>query len=322
MSYFSAFLKPEINGIIPLFGLFFPLIVALNIGFILFWLMTKKVYSLLSITALLLGFNPIQKLVSFDSDMVIKSPNILRVMTYNVASGLFVKKNEKKAFYQFINDHYENGVLLLQESSAKIIQTLEKQFPEENFVRVKESKVVIMSHFPILKSDYIKFDNPYNSCVWADLKIKNKIIRVYAVHLQSNKITKIANEVTSQIEVDNKKVWKNIKKMMNRYSSSTIKRETQLQEILTHIKKTSHPVILAGDFNDVPQSFLYSQVSKVLKDSFREKGFGLGRSFNGSIPALRIDYIFGSEEFRILNFKTWKVPYSDHYPLTSEFLLK
>jgi endonuclease/exonuclease/phosphatase (EEP) superfamily protein YafD len=80
-----------------------------------------------------------------------------------------------------------------------------------------------------------------------------------------------------------------------------------------------YPIILCGDFNDTPTSFTYKQLSEGLNDSFANAGLGIGQTYNGKFPALRIDYILYSPELEIVNFKTSEVSLSDHYPIISAF---
>ena len=48
-------------------------------------------------------------------------------------------------------------------------------------------------------------------------------------------------------------------------------------------------------------------------------GKGLGQTYNGKFPTLRIDYILHSPEFKINSFKTKEVNLSDHFPIVSTF---
>lgn len=323
MSYLAAYISPEVNRFIPLFGLFFPYFFFINVLFAVAWLFTKKwTYGLLSFAALLIGFSAANRFMSFDSKKVFNSPKTIQISSYNLASGLLIRSKEKADFYQFIKDQYQDGVFFFQESSTVILDKLERQFPKEHFVRLKGKRATIMSHYPVVDSGIIDFKDNYNVCVWADLDIRDEIIRVYTVHLQSNQVTRIAKDVRAKGELGDKETWSNVKTMMGRYSKSTIKRHEQVGFILENIASVDHPVIVAGDFNDIPQSYLYTDMSNRLKDAFVEKGFGLGTSFNGSIPALRIDYIFVDPRFQILDFETHHHSYSDHYPISSKVLLK
>ena len=321
ISYLAAYITPEANRIIPLFGLFFPYFFFLNVCCVLGWLFTKKwTYSLLSFCALLIGYSAANRFISFDSKKVFKSPEVIQVSSYNLASGLLIRSKQKEDFYQFIEDQYQDGIFFFQESSTTILNKLEAKFPKEHFVRLKGKRATIMSHFPVVKSGIIDFKDNYNVCVWADVKIADEIVRVYSVHLQSNQVTRIAEDVRSNGDLGDKETWSNLKTMMGRYTKSTVKRRNQVEKILKNVESVDYPVIVVGDFNDIPQSYLYTDMSNRLKDAFVERGFGLGTSFNGSIPALRIDYIFLDRSFQILDYKTHRLPFSDHYPISSKVI--
>ena len=55
-----------------------------------------------------------------------------------------------------------------------------------------------------------------------------------------------------------------------------------------------------------------------MKDAFLETGFGIGHSYNGKIPFLRIDYILTNPSFEIQKFEIVNNKISDHFPVYSE----
>lgn len=322
VAYLSSFISPEANQIIPLFGLFYPILFFLLVLFSIFWLFTKWTYSLLSICALLIGFSSAQRFMNFGTEKVIKSDQIIHVASYNVASGLSVRSKDKADFYSFLENNFGEGIAFFQESSTKIVEELHTRFPKHEIIQFKNKRAILMSKYRVLKSGFLDFENNFNVCIWADIDFNGTTLRVYSVHLQSNGVTNLAEGVRSDGEIADRKTWDRVGKMMDKYSEATIKRNHQLQSLLEDIEKVDYPVIVGGDFNDVPQSYLYTNISEKLQDAFTEKGFGLGTSFNGSIPALRIDYIFSDKSVQVLNFKTHRVPYSDHYPITSDLLIR
>ena len=87
--------------------------------------------------------------------------------------------------------------------------------------------------------------------------------------------------------------------------------------IMDKIEESPHPIILAGDFNDTPSSFVYNKISSFLEDTFVEKGNGFGRTYAGELPLLRIDFILKSQEFKTLNYQRHKVFFSDHFPVSA-----
>jgi endonuclease/exonuclease/phosphatase family metal-dependent hydrolase len=75
---------------------------------------------------------------------------------------------------------------------------------------------------------------------------------------------------------------------------------------------------VCGDFNDTPNSYTYHQIAKNLNDAFQEAGSGIGTTYIGAIPFLRIDYILYSPEFFTpLFFRIIPKKLSDHFPISS-----
>jgi endonuclease/exonuclease/phosphatase family metal-dependent hydrolase len=59
-----------------------------------------------------------------------------------------------------------------------------------------------------------------------------------------------------------------------------------------------------------------------MQDAFLKKGFGIGRTFTGLSPTLRIDYIFADRHFKIKQFNRITKKLSDHYMLVADVQLK
>jgi endonuclease/exonuclease/phosphatase family metal-dependent hydrolase len=82
------------------------------------------------------------------------------------------------------------------------------------------------------------------------------------------------------------------------------------------------PVIVLGDFNDTPQSYTYAVIrGEDLHDSFVQRGSGIGTTYAGSIPGLRIDFVMTGSRFTIIRHEVLKLPYSDHYPVVAECVM-
>jgi endonuclease/exonuclease/phosphatase family metal-dependent hydrolase len=93
------------------------------------------------------------------------------------------------------------------------------------------------------------------------------------------------------------------------------RRAVQANVISTHIQNSSYPVIVCGDFNDTPVSYVYHKIRGGLKYVFVEAGKGCGGIYNGRLPSYRIDFILFYSSFNAYNYKRKKVNLSDHYPV-------
>ena len=54
------------------------------------------------------------------------------------------------------------------------------------------------------------------------------------------------------------------------------------------------------------------------QDTFREAGRGFGATYRILWPLLRIDYVFVPENADVLEHRTLRRDYSDHYPVITE----
>jgi endonuclease/exonuclease/phosphatase family metal-dependent hydrolase len=62
-------------------------------------------------------------------------------------------------------------------------------------------------------------------------------------------------------------------------------------------------------------------MAKGLKNAFREKGAGFGRTYNGDFPNYQIDYIMASPQFDVASYLIIEKKLSDHFPLRSDLVL-
>ncbi len=81
------------------------------------------------------------------------------------------------------------------------------------------------------------------------------------------------------------------------------------------------PVILCGDFNDLPKSRIYQELSNTFADTWLLSGGDAGFTFPANSPQRRIDYVWVSRPETLRPSKA-HVPVSeasDHRPLVVEF---
>ena len=72
-------------------------------------------------------------------------------------------------------------------------------------------------------------------------------------------------------------------------------------------------LVVCGDFNDTPNSYVYALISEGLADTFRKKGMGVGTTFAGALPMLRIDYILTEQSLATYSCRVVRKEISDHY---------
>jgi endonuclease/exonuclease/phosphatase family metal-dependent hydrolase len=87
-------------------------------------------------------------------------------------------------------------------------------------------------------------------------------------------------------------------------------------------EKYNMPIIVCGDFNDIPGSRTHQKMKENFIDVWEIFNEGLGYTYPVEIPEKRIDYIFLKDEWRILKPLSIEVLWSeasDHLPVIAEF---
>lgn len=342
ISYLASYADPATIWIMPFFGLAYPVFLIINILFVFYWLIRLPKFALLSLVTILLGWNVIQNYIGFRGESF--TPNLkssesnIRVMTYNVHNfKKFGDKNDpftKDEILDLIRKE-QPDIICFQEfftrkSGAYNFKKFMKEILETEYYYFKPSTdngyeaigMAIFSKFPIVNHGNIQFAKKmnWNEAVYVDVKKEDKTFRVYNVHFQS--INFQPEDYQFLKNVPNKIDAQSSKKIGARLKFAFIKRSTQVKMLKEHTDSCTIPYIIAGDFNDTPISYTVNTISKGMNNSFRQKGSGLGITYNGVFPNFQIDYIFTTPDFNIMNYQIINKKLSDHYPIRTDLELK
>jgi len=324
-------------------------ILLILVAFIIFWLFIKPARALISVVALLVAYKPISNIIPYRFSHAfnkVKPENALRVMTWNVAQ--FDVLNNKKhpevrnRMFNVINE-YEPDIACFQEMVAEDSTVTDHGHMDEFLQKLKFSDylysynskedfwgyahfgVVIFSKYPIIKKQTVSFyPNNYNSIFqYVDIVKGEDTIRVFNVHLQTLRFSKSNLKYIEQptIEDENAAI-KESKNIIGKFKRGFLKRQVQADRIRAEIEESPYPVIITGDFNDVPNSYAYHTIGKEMKNAFVEKGSGLGRTFSGISPVLRIDNIFTDKKMDVLQFQVFNKKLSDHFPIVADVQMR
>ena len=342
----APYLDPIKWWFISWLGLIFPLLLALMLISIFFWLFFKPRYSLLFLIVLLMGWKSISVFYAFhfSREFNYKKPaDVLRVVTWNVARFIEIKKNNNpgsqirsKMMEQLLDQ--DADILCLQEfhSSALSdyydnISYIRKKlrypyfyfsFDEDGSKQYYSS--IIFSRVPIIDSGIVYYPRPslHEPLIHADIKFNDDTVRIFTTHLQSVQLKKRDYERINEIKNYEDSIVSNSRTIFSKLKRGIERRSLQANLIRDQLRQSQYPVIFCGDFNDVPNSYTYFTVRRNMRDAFLEKGSGIGRSFTSISPTLRIDYILMSKDFSVLQFNRNKKKYSDHYMLVTDLKLR
>ncbi|MNI53268.1 Endonuclease/Exonuclease/phosphatase family protein [compost metagenome] len=153
--------------------------------------------------------------------------------------------------------------------------------------------------------------------IYVDLNIKGKALRVYNVHFQSISFEKQDYDYLDKVKEMNTELQPS-KRILRMLKGAFYKRSGQVDIMKKEMASCKTPYLIAGDFNDTPASYVVTQITAGLNNSFIKKGNGFGKTYNGKFPNFQIDYIATSKELEVLNYKITQAKLSDHFPVRSD----
>jgi endonuclease/exonuclease/phosphatase family metal-dependent hydrolase len=185
-------------------------------------------------------------------------------------------------------------------------------FPHSAF---GNNDMVIYSRYPIVNKKNIDFEQTNNSAMWVEVNIDNNIYRIYNVHLETTGINSALHQAAKfankGVEVQGNAL---INAIYGGYTLGMIARSGQANMLAMDMKESEAPIIVCGDFNDVPYSYVYNTMLGDKIDGFKECGSGFMYTFRGD-KKVRIDYIFHDKGLEGLSYYKKELSYSDHYPV-------
>lgn len=334
LAYLSPYVSPGAFWPVAVLGLLYPILLIFNFLLLLFWLIQRKRYVFLSLGCILLGWSHFTAFVGlhFSSPPQSNPEDQIRVLSYNILNFYNQRKSERDSGIRWSEAHlldfyaqYQPDIWCIQEftRSAKYAREYPKIITQKTPLKYSylkpEKGLAIFSRYPLSKIEmhYFSKHNSTNGYLIADIDKDGQAIRVFNIHLQSNDVSRLAKRVARNGQLQEKETWLQVKGILGRYRRTAAMRAAQAQEIRGRLEKSPHPIILCGDFNDVPLSHTYHRLRKGLIDGFQKRGRGLGTTFHKSIPILRIDYILSSPELEPLEYQVIPIDRSDHYPVLS-----
>ncbi len=151
--------------------------------------------------------------------------------------------------------------------------------------------VAVLSRFTILSIDHRRFENRREA-------ERRGFIRV-AVSVGGQQI----NFVTTHLDYQ--------------YADGRL---FETEQLLKALEALSDPLIVVGDFNDVPAGTSYKLMRTMFQDAWETNGESGGLSYPAIKPVKRIDYIFypKAAEFRVKRAWVVETLASDHLPVIAE----
>jgi len=305
-----------------------PLLIVGDAILLIYWLILRRWHwALMPLITLLCCIPYVGTLYQpFGPDESAEKQNGLRIASYNVA--LFAREASGFMAQDILSQMKKQKVdiLCFQEYSdhcgdKKNSDSYKEYFP---YMAMGEHDMVIYSRYPIVKSKNIPFEMTNNSAMWAEIKVNEEVIRVYNAHLETTGINGTLHRAakyqrSTGLDIENNALMNAI---YGSYTIGMMARAGQANILAMDMRESEVPIIVCGDFNDVPYSYVYNTMLGDKVDGFKECGKGFMYTFRGGSKKVRIDYIFHDKKYKGINYYTRDITYSDHFPVFMKLDLK
>ena len=180
--------------------------------------------------------------------------------------------------------------------------------------------VAIFSKYPISHSGVFNYGRHANAehLIYVDINKGKDTFRIFTTHLQSVHFDRSDYKSLNRLKRARDPGYHDSRNILSKLKSGYWHRYLQAQMVRQKINDSPHPVIITGDFNDVPNSNTYFTIKGNLQDAFLKKGSWIGRTFRFISPTLRIDYILADRKFDVKQFGIIHERYSDHYSIIAD----
>ncbi len=300
--------RPRLQHLFIPFGLAAPFIIGLNLLLALFWIIRWKPIAFLPVLLLAIGYGVVSRHIQLPvlKQYEKRTSADIDVTTYNV---------------HIFRDADWNGSI---DSIAKYIKTTDPDILAIQEYYASSSMPAdtigtIMGGYPYFKTFYIRSEpgsgvgyglapiQPPQDLAFGRDSLREREQRRHVCrhdnrgrHRPSLQLPHADNgcqqqrhsprggvENESQIEMK-----AGLKRIMGKLRNNGIKRAAQADIVAGYVQSSPYPVILCGDFNDVPASYTYKKLSQGLKDGFKAAGRGYAHSFRELHSLFNVDYVF------------------------------
>lgn len=346
LAYLSTRVDPAKVWPLAFFGMAYPYLLAVNAGFIGWWLLFRRKRALPSAAAILLGWGFMGQYVrpfghhappaDVRTPFTLMSWNVRLFNLYNwmhnqqtrdeILELVRVEDPDILCMQEFLNTGPGNPMMV----KDPLLTNYRYAYCADAYTvhaRLQQSMgIAIFSTWPIVAQDTIRFPGERdNICLWADIAVGADTIRVYTAHISSIRFgdddyTFVRNLAHGTVQDSATAAGSRI---MGRLKRAFIRRSAQVDRLIAHMRQSPWPVVYCGDLNDTPMSYSFHELLRSgLTDAFEESGRGLGGTYIGDAPSFRIDQILHGPQFRSWNFRTLPDELSDHRAITASIGLK
>jgi endonuclease/exonuclease/phosphatase family metal-dependent hydrolase len=342
LSNIAGTISPDRLWFLAFLGLAHIPLLLINILFIFFWIFLLRKWVIGSLLAVLVSWSHIGTHFRFrTTEMAVESSDTLKIMSFNVRlfdlyqwkstqkyktrSRIFTMIKEQNPDLLCFQEYYSNPAKGFDvKDTMNHIENLNYRFVAsfKSLEGLKEWGMAIYCRYPMFNKQRVLFTNSINNYFqYADFCKESDTIRIFNIHFESIHFGQedylFMNDIGKSYS-ENENILEKGQRIFMKIGNAFTRRAEQVETVRRYVASSPYPVILCGDFNDTPASYVYNRLTSELKDSFCESGSGLSGTYPNLFFPMRIDYILHSFNFfRAFRYNVINEDLSDHLPITT-----
>ncbi|MBO4673572.1 MAG: endonuclease/exonuclease/phosphatase family protein [Bacteroidaceae bacterium] len=308
------------------FGLMFPVFLTANVLFVFFWLIFKWKMVLLPLVGMVLCTSSVRAYfpVNFPSEPPTGS---IKVLSYNVEAFGMNKplEWEENPILKYLMESGADVICLQEAMKAVVDNALDRIsviYPYHYYELETDNYIACFSKFPIESVEKINYPSTTNHSYVYEMLVGEDTLLVVNNHLESYRLSSEDKENYKSIIKNYQHPEQNDSE--TKYLSLTEKiighdsiRGMQVDSVADFVERNrGRYLVLCGDLNATPVSYVHHRLTKVLDDAYTRSGNGPGISYHRSGMYFRIDHILVSPNIKAYGAKVDdSIKDSDHYPI-------
>jgi len=323
---YSDRIDPVDYPVLACVGMAFPIIIILNLVFLVAWVFINWRKMFIPLAALAICYEPIHTYFPLNGSEKVPEGTI-KLLSYNVCGYTDIDQMGKSSIDSIVDylKREQADIVCLQEDGGADADKINALYPYNDTLHVNTDPAVcniigIHTRFPIEKKEKIELPSTTNGAGAFYLKVGNRTIIVVNNHLESFHLTPSDRKNYKEVlkgEMNSDAAEAETRSLLKKVSEGQAVRAPQAVAVHRYVKSHRNmPVIVCGDFNDTPISYVRRTIAEGLTDCFVETGTGAGISYYRNGFRFRIDHILCSDDFTPYGCKVDNsTRSSDHYPI-------
>lgn len=340
---FSGNFDPANSRYMPVLGLALPVLLVCNLLVAICWGIARRRWVFVPLVAFFFNYSYLLAIFQFSFTRSIPeghyssnyADGYLKIATYNVGNfGGEITGYSCKEIARYMKEQ-QVDVLCFQECGDNKyfpMDSIRKVFSHWRYAMIPTEDsirgvlpIAVFSRYPLINPQFISYPQSANCSMQCDIVLSRDTVRLLNNHLQTTSVSQNRRKWERGLANtnDTRREAEVVQSAITTLHDNFVKRAEQTDSICLLALASPYPVLACGDFNSLPSSYTYDELSKILKDGFRTSGRGYMYTYRYFKRLLRIDYVFHSPSIQGYRYYSPDLDLcSDHNPVLMEMKIK